>query len=74
MPYGRMAASIAAEWRTVERSLLAVPGDSHEAELLRAELRQILDEYRRLVDDAYAWSPTAALLAALAALAALQSG
>jgi hypothetical protein len=58
MAYGRMAASIAAEWRTVERSLLALPPDSREAELLRAELGHILDEYRRLVDDAVANLPS----------------
>jgi hypothetical protein len=54
MSYGRMAQSIAAEWRAVERALLAVPRDSVEATAFRRELAVLLDEYRRLVNDAQA--------------------
>jgi hypothetical protein len=57
MPYARMAESISREWRNVTLLLQAVPRMSPEATRLEAERANLLDEYRRLTDDAATFLP-----------------
>ncbi len=52
MPYRRLAVAVLIDWREVERTLMAVQGETEEAALLRAEAKGLRAEYQRLVDAA----------------------
>jgi len=44
--------SVLADWRDAERRLAALPADSNDATVLRAEIGALREEYRRAHDDA----------------------
>lgn len=49
MPYERLARSVLAQWRDVERALAMEEPGSPESERLQAEAMRLRDEYRELV-------------------------
>jgi hypothetical protein len=52
MPYRRQAEQLLAEWREAERELALVRPNSTTAEILRAEILRLRDEYQALIQGA----------------------